>query len=194
MGTAMAMTGFFAEHLARHWWVLMLRGVLAIIFGVITFTRPIYTLRTLVLLFGLYSFIDGLLGVWSALSNRHDTKDWRLMLIGGLAGMAIGVVTLFAPRITAFALVLYIAIWAITTGVVEIAMAVRLRREIQDEWLIAIAGATSIAVGLVLLSRPHAGVVAFAWLIAAYAIVLGFSLIGLSLEVRSFAKPRAAAR
>jgi len=185
----MAVTATLTETLARKWWVLLLRGVLATLFALFAFLQPGMTLASLVLLFGAFALADGVLAAWSAIATRRE--DWGLLLLWGLVGIAAGLLTLVAPVVGAFALLIYVATWAIATGALEIAAALRLRKEIEGEWLLVAGGLTSIIFGVVLLLRPGVGAVAIAWLIGAYAMVYGAILIALSFEMRSFARPEA---
>jgi uncharacterized membrane protein HdeD (DUF308 family) len=173
-----------AGTLSEHWWALLLRGIVAIAFGVLLFVWPQISLASLVILFGLFAFIDGIIRVWTAVTHRDELENWGLILLGGLAGVAIGVVTWFSPGVTALGLLLYIAVWAVASGIVEIVTAIRLRKVIQTEWLLAFAGLLSVLFGFLLLARPAAGVLALLWLIGAYAIVWGITLIGLAFELR----------
>jgi uncharacterized membrane protein HdeD (DUF308 family) len=177
-----------ADTLSRSWWMLLLRGLVAIAFGVLTFARPGITLASLVLVFGAFALADGVLGVWTALTHRHDGENRWLLLLGGLAGIGVGVLTLFEPGITAVALLFYIAIWAITTGVLEIVAAIRLRHEMQGEWMLVLAGLCSVAFGVLLMARPGDGALAVLWLIGSYALLFGLLLLALSFRVRGFAK------
>ena len=177
-----------ADTLSRSWWMLLLRGLVAIAFGVLTFARPGITLASLVLVFGAFALADGVLGVWTALTHRHDGENRWLLLLGGLAGIGVGVLTLFEHGITAVALLFYIAIWAITTGVLEIVAAIRLRHEMQGEWMLVLAGLCSVAFGVLLMARPGDGALAVLWLIGSYALLFGLLLLALSFRVRGFAK------
>lgn len=180
----------FAEWLSRHWWVFVLRGVLAILLGVATFLWPAITLATLVIFFGAYAFVDGVFALVAAFRRERPAPGW-LLALEGVIGIGVGVLTLFAPGITALALLLYIAIWAVATGVLEIAAAIALRKEIENEWLLALGGAASLAFGLLLLLRPSAGALAVLWLIGAYAIAFGvlYVLLGLRLHRRPVSAP-----
>ena len=174
--------------LARNWWVLMLRGIVAILFGILSFALPGISLASLVLLFGAFCLADGLMAAWTAFSNRRQKENSWLLLIGGLLGIGVGLLTIFQPAVTALALVFYVAIWAIGTGVVQVVMAIRLRQEIDNEWMLILAGLASLALGALLMARPGPGALALLWLIASYAIVFGLLLVVLALEVRGVAK------
>ena len=143
--------------LRRGWWLLLLRGIVAILFGVILWVEPTISLAALVLLFGAYYLVDGIFAVWTAISGPKDHDYWWLLLLWGLVGIGVGILTFLAPGITALALLFYIAIWAIATGVLEIMAAIRLRKEIDNEWLLLLAGLASVAFGLLLAFRPGAG-------------------------------------
>jgi uncharacterized membrane protein HdeD (DUF308 family) len=187
----MVMLQLMAEDLARNWWVLLLRGIVALLFAFFTFTQPGITLATLVLVFGAFCLAEGALGVWTALSQREHVP-WGLFLLWGLLGIGVGLMTLFAPGVTALALVFYIAVWAISTGVLEIASAIRLRQAIEGEWLLVLAGVVSVIFGVLLMVSPGRGALAVVWLIGMYAAAFGFIMIALSFKVRRFARRIAA--
>jgi len=180
--------GRLAAILSRNWWALLLRGLVAIAFGVLTWTQPAISLAALVLLFGVYALVDGVLGVWTAISGRKDHEDWWVLLLWGLLGIGVGIMTLMAPGVTAFALLFYIAAWAVATGVLEIVAAVRLRKVIKGEWWLVLGGLASIIFGVLLMAHPGAGALAVLWLIAAYAIIFGVLLVILAFRLRGFGK------
>ena len=173
-----------ATILARSWWVLLLRGLFAIAFGVVAWLQPGISLAALVLLFGVYSLADGVLGVFTAIGGRKENDDWWVLLLGGLVGIGVGVLTFVAPDVTTLALLFYIAIWAIATGVLQFVAAIRLRKEIQGEFLLMLGGLASVAFGIVLMARPGVGALSLVWLIATYAVVFGVILVILAFRVR----------
>jgi uncharacterized membrane protein HdeD (DUF308 family) len=177
-----------AETLSRSWWVLLLRGIVAILFGVLTFMQPGISLATLVLLFGAFAFADGVLGSWTAISHRKDTEHWWVLLLEGLLGIGVGALTVFNPAVTALVLLFYIAIWAIATGVLEIVIAIRLRQEIEGEWTLVLAGLASVAFGVLMMASPGPGALAVLWLIGSYAIAFGLLIVLLAFKVRGVAK------
>jgi len=177
-----------ATILSRDWWMLLLRGLFAIAFGLLLWLQPGISLAALVLFFGAYSLADGILGVWSAFAGRKDHEDWWVMLLWGLTGVGIGIITFVAPGVTALALLFYIAVWAVATGVLQIAAAVRLRKVIRGEWWLVLGGLASVIFGVLLMARPGAGALAVLWLIAAYAVVFGVFLVLLAFKVRGFGK------
>jgi uncharacterized membrane protein HdeD (DUF308 family) len=174
--------------LARNWWVILLRGIAAIIFGIITFVAPAISLAALVLVFGAYALVDGVLAVVSAIRWRGKTDRWWVLLLEGVAGIAAGVVTFVWPGISALALLYLIAAWALVTGVLEIAAAIRLRRIISGEWLLALIGILSIALGIMLALFPSAGALALVIWIGGYVAASGVLLIALAFRLRSWGK------
>jgi len=180
------------ETLSRNWWVVLLRGVAGVGFGIITFMAPAISLAALVLLWGAYAFADGVLALVSAIRRRGESDRWWLLLLEGLVGIAAGVLTLIWPGITALALLYLIAAWALVTGVLEIAAAIRLRKIITNEWLLALSGIASLVFGVLLVLFPGAGALTVVLWIGAYALVFGALLIALAFRLRSLGRPHAA--
>lgn len=171
--------------LSPPWWSFVLRGVLAIIFGVFAFLLPDLTLAALVLLFGAYAIVDGGFAIWAVIVGEVPRGDrWWSLLIEGMLGIVAGLIALLLPAITAIALVYLIAGWAIVTGALEVVAAIRLRREIPGEWLLALSGVLSVVFGAVIAIFPGAGALAVVWLIASYAVVFGIVLIALGMRLR----------
>jgi len=175
-----------AAILFRNWWVLLLRGLVAIAFGLLIWFQPGISLAALVLLFGAYSMADGILGVWTAIAERKEREHGWLLLLEGLLGIGIGTLTFMVPGITALVLVFYIAIRAIAMGVLEIVVAIHLRKEIKGEWLLILSGLASVVFGVIVMARPGLGALAVLWLIAAYAVIFGLLLVILAFKARSF--------
>jgi uncharacterized membrane protein HdeD (DUF308 family) len=173
--------------LARNWGMVALRGVLALLFGLLTLFNPAISLVTLVYLYGAYALVDGIFTVVSVIANRRGQQHWVAVLLGGLAGIAAGVITFLMPGLTATILLLFIAAWAIVTGVTQIVAAIRLRKEISGEWLMVFAGILSVVFGVFLAANPGAGALALVLWIGAYAIVLGIILIALAFRLRHWA-------
>lgn len=172
------------QPISRYWWALVLRGIAALTFGVLAFAWPGISLQALVLLFGAYALVDGILSVAAAIRGRGVTENWGLFLLQGLLGIGLGVLTWLAPGATAVAILLYIAAWALVTGVLEIVAAIHLRREIEGEFWLGLSGLLSISFGMLVLAFPTAGALGLIWLIGSYAIIFGVSLIALGLRVR----------
>lgn len=166
-----------AEILARYWWVVLIRGLAAIAFGVVAFVSPGITLASLILLFGFFVLVDGVFSLLAAWQGRKVDEDWWLGVLRGVLGILLGVLTFRNPGLTALVLVLYIAAWALAGGILEIATAIRLRDRIEGEWLLALAGVASIAFAGLVLWAPGAGALAMLWWIAAWAVVTGVLLV-----------------
>lgn len=174
--------------LARNWWAVLIRGIAAIIFGILAFAWPGATGAALVILFGAYALVDGIFAIVAAIRAAQSHERWGALVIEGVIGLVIAAITFFEPRATAFALYVTIAAWAILTGIFEIIAAMRLRKEIQNEWLLVLGGIASLVFGILMIVYPLAGVLTVIWLIGAYAIVFGVMMIGLALRLRPFAK------
>jgi uncharacterized membrane protein HdeD (DUF308 family) len=168
----------------KHWWVFLLRGIVAILFGIGTFVWPGMALVVLVAMFAAFTFVDGVAAVIASIRHRTEVKHWWAYLLEGLLGVGVGVVTWFWPGITALALLFMIAFWAIATGIFEIIAAWKLREEITGEWALGLAGALSVAFGVVLVLRPGAGALAVVWLIGVYAVVFGILLTVVAFKLR----------
>lgn len=172
--------------LARNWWLLAVRGVLAILFGVAAFLWPGLTLTVLVLMFGAYALVDGIFAIAAGFAARGEQERWWMMLLTGLAGVAVGVLTFLWPNVTALVLLYFIAAWAIVTGIFEVAAAIRLRKEIEGEWFLGLAGIMSVIFGVLLVLLPSAGALALVWLIGIYAVIFGILMLVLSFRLRSW--------
>ena len=171
------------QTLAQNWWAIVLRGIFAVLFGLGTFFWPGITLAVLVLLYGGYLFIDGVLAVLWSLMRRQGSFSWGVFL-AGLASLAAGVLTLLLPGVTAILLLYLIAVWAIVRGIFEILAAFHLRRELRNEWLLALNGVLSVLFGVVLIVAPGAGALAVLWLIGSFAIVVGILMIALGFRLK----------
>jgi uncharacterized membrane protein HdeD (DUF308 family) len=179
------------ETLKRHWWVPVIRGIAAIVFGIIAFTHPVMAAATLVLFFGAWVLIDGIFRIVGAIGHRASDSDWGWQLVIGILGIIIGLLTFHAPAITALALVIYVAAWALMIGASEIVLAVKMRHEIKGEWFLILMGLISIVFAIMLLWNPIAGAAALIWLIAWYAIIFGILgiIFGFRLRSLSFDPP-----
>jgi uncharacterized membrane protein HdeD (DUF308 family) len=167
------------EGFAKNWWVLLIRGICAVLFAAIAFTMPGMTLVTLVLLCGVYALADGLTAMWVG----GQARAWSFVLLG-ILGVIAGVLTFIYPGITAVALLYLIAAWIIVRGVFEIVTAIQLRKEISNEWMLILAGIVSVLFGVALVAKPAAGVLAVVWMIGAFAFIFGVMMIVLALRLR----------
>ncbi|MGH8927715.1 MAG: HdeD family acid-resistance protein [Acidimicrobiia bacterium] len=170
---------------SRYWWVLLLRGILAVGFGVMAILWPNITVLALVLVFGVYSLLDGALDLAMGIGGRGLPRSnrWSLVLMG-LLGIAAGIVAFVWPQITAVALLWVVAFWAILTGILEIMAAIRLRAEIDNEWLWVLTGLLSIALGVLLILQPTTGALALVLYIGFFALAWGVALVALSFRLR----------
>lgn len=168
------------------WWALVIRGLAAIAFGVLTFARPAASLFSLVILWGAYAIVDGLFAVVLSIRGARLLPGWGWLLAEGLLGIGAGVVTFLWPGITGLVLLFVIATWAVLTGIAEIATAIRLRRYVRGEWMLAVTGVLSVAFGVLLAVNPGPGALAVTWLIGGYAIVFGALLVGLGVRLQRF--------
>jgi uncharacterized membrane protein HdeD (DUF308 family) len=176
--------GHDLQALARNWWLLLLRGIVSVIFGVMAFFWPGITLLALTLLYGAFAFVDGILCLTAAVTGSDKSTSTGWLVLIGILGVAVGVLTFAWPGISAFALVVLIGAWALMIGIFEIAGAIRLRKEIQDEWWLILSGAISVLFGLAVLFAPGAGALALVWAIGAYAIAAGVLMAGFALRLR----------
>jgi uncharacterized membrane protein HdeD (DUF308 family) len=168
----------------RTWGGLALRGMVAIMFGILALARPGITVHGLVYLFGAFAFIDGIFALGASANVAQMQGRWWPLLMVGFAGILVGVLSFAKPAATAVGLVYYIAVWAVVTGILEVAAAFRLRKVVQGEWTLAVGGLLSIAFGIIIVARPAAGMVSLVWLIGAYAIIFGALEIGLAFRLR----------
>jgi uncharacterized membrane protein HdeD (DUF308 family) len=171
--------------LATNWWALALRGVAAIIFAILTFAMPGITIAVLVILFGAYALVDGVLAVISAIRAAHGHRRWGAFLAEGAVGILAGIITLTIPAAIAAVLVYIVAFWAIVTGVLEISAAIRLRRHIPGEWMLILSGVLSVLFGIVAFWAPIVGALAIVWWLGIYAMIFGVLLLSLAFRIRA---------
>ena len=172
------------DMLARKWWLYVARGVLAIVFGVLALIWPEQTKVALVLVFGVYALGDGIFSLISGIAMHQYFESWWAVLLEGVAGILVGLLTFLKPDITGLALLYFIAAWAMVTGIFEIVAAIQLRRLIVGEWAMILSGLLSIALGVLLFVFPGAGAVSLVWMIGIYAILFGTTLIFLAIRLR----------
>ena len=165
--------------MSEHWWVVLLRGILGILFGVMAYTWPGLTVLILVTIWGAYALVDGIVELVAGIRGK-----WGSLILLGLLGIVAGIIALLRPGVAALALLWVIAIWAIVAGVMQISAAIRLRKEVQGEWLWILSGILTIALGVLFLARPGEGILSVTWLIATLAIVWGILLVMLSFKLK----------
>jgi uncharacterized membrane protein HdeD (DUF308 family) len=174
------------EGLARNWWVVALRGLAAIVFGVLTILNPAMSLAVLILFFGAYALADGVFTVIAAVMRRRNEPRWVGLLVSGILGILIGALTFLMPGVTTLILLYLIASWAVVRGILEISAAIKLRKEIQGEFWLILAGALSIVFGGLLFAFPGSGALAVALWIGIFAIVFGIVLMGLAFRLQGW--------
>jgi uncharacterized membrane protein HdeD (DUF308 family) len=173
-----------AMELAERWWIPMIRGVVAVLFGVLAFGSPGITFLLLLMFFGSYAVIDGLANLVMAFRGRRAGRRWGSLVFEGLVSIAAGVAAFALPGMTALVLLFVVAAWAVLRGAAEIAAAIRLRKQIEGEWLLGLSGVLSVAFGVFMFFFPGAGALAVVWWIAAYAVAFGVLLMAFSLRLR----------
>ena len=173
---------------SRSWWLVALRGGAAILFGIVAFAWPGVTLIALALLWGCYAIVDGVMAIVAGWRVRDTGAPmWPLALLGAL-GVIAGLAAIIAPGVATLALVTLVGAWAIVTGALESVAAVRLRRAIEGEWMLVLAGSATVALGVAVLIRPGVGAIALAWWIGAYAIAFGVLLVVLGFRLRALGR------
>src|SRR5438270_6837680 len=174
------------DTLRLNWWLLALRGLIAVLFGLLAFIWPGVTLLTLIWLFGAFALMNGFLSLVLAAKTPKGYPKLGSLILGGLLGILAGLLAFIMPGITALGLLILIAAWAIATGIMELVAAVKLRKIISNEWLLVLAGIASVVFGVLLLFQPAAGALALIWLIGAWAFVFGILLMILAFRMRNW--------
>ncbi|MFC5824341.1 HdeD family acid-resistance protein [Nonomuraea insulae] len=170
--------------ISRSWWLLLIRGLAAIVFGILALIWPGITLLVLVIFFGVYALISGLFELFAGFRHGERPRAW--LIISGIIGILAGIVAFLWPGITSLALLYLVAFWAIFTGVSEIVAGVHLRKVIDNEWMFIVGGILSVIFGVLLLVWPGAGMLSLVWLIGVFAILYGIAMIALSFRVKNF--------
>lgn len=171
--------------MARNWWLFALRGVFAILFGLMAWIWPGMTLQVLTLIFAFYAFVDGIFTIYSAFSrSRQEQRGW--LLVEGILETLAGIITFIWPAITVLALLYIIAAYAFITGILEIVFAIQMRRLINNEWVLILTGALSIIFSIILVIWPGASLLSFVWLIGIYAILYGILLIAMAFRLNNW--------
>ena len=173
-----------AALLAQNWWAIGLRGVLAIVFGLIALFLPGATMLSLVIVFAIYAFVDGVFGIVSAVRAAQAGQRWGLLVFEGLVNIAVAVIAVLWPGITVVAFVLLVAVWAIITGALELAAAFRLGTE-DGRWWLVVGGLVSLVYGALLVIAPMIGAVVLTWWLGAYALIFGVSLVVLAFKLKA---------
>jgi len=181
-----------SDVLSVSWWLLALRGIAAVVFGVFAVLLPGITLLWLVALFAAYAIFTGVVSIAVAVRSRRHENDWWIQLLLGLVAVAGGVAALVYPDITALTLVFIIGFTVLFTGVLDLAAAIRLRRQIRNEWVLAASGLVSIIFGVLVILFPGAGALALVGIIGAYAFLTGILLLAIAMRARAWGRKSSA--
>jgi uncharacterized membrane protein HdeD (DUF308 family) len=173
--------------LSRNWWLVVLRGVLSIAFGIVIFANPLVSLQTLIIILAAWLVVDGVSNIITSIQHLSQHQHGWFTLFEGVISVLAGIGAYFWQGLTALTLLYIIAFWAIATGVMEIIAAIQLRRVIDNEWFLGLTGLVSVIAGVLLIVFPGAGILSVLWLIGGYAVVFGVLLIALGLRLRSHA-------
>jgi uncharacterized membrane protein HdeD (DUF308 family) len=180
-----------SREVTGNWWAIGLRAAAALLLGIIAFTMPVATLAAVVTLFGVYAIIDGLFAIAAAVRGVRQHERWGWMLAEGIVGVVVGAIALFMPAIGALALTWLVAGWALATGLLAIAAAVRLRKIMTGEWLLALTGVLSVVLALFVAVFPGVGVILLVTWIGAYAFVYGIITLALAVRVKQWTRAHA---
>lgn len=172
------------HNLQSVWWVFLLRGIAAVIFGIMAFAWPALTLSVLILLIGAYVLVDGVFGVIDVMRNRDRLKRVWPLVLEAVLGIVVGLMMLFWPGATAIVMLMFVAAWAIVGGLLRVVLAFQIRKEITGEWILIVGGIMSILFGGLLVAMPQVGMLTMAWMIGFYAILFGGLFIFLAFRLR----------
>lgn len=176
--------------LRRHWWVVALRGALALLLAVAAFARPFGTVLGLMWVAGAYFFIDGIVAAVAGVRAMRANQQWGWLVFEGILGVCAGILTFVTPGITAFVFVGVTVSWAILTGAMMVFGAIRLRNEMENEWTVGLAGVASVVLGLVVAAYPAAGLVVWSWMLGTYALIAGVLLLSFAARLKSMPVPQ----
>jgi uncharacterized membrane protein HdeD (DUF308 family) len=169
----------------QNWWILALRGALAVLFAIVAFLWPVATAFAFVFILAAFAFFEGIFALISAFGWGLPATQRFLLVIMGLLGLAVGVCAVLYPGILAVTLVFVVAWWAIVTGIIQLVVAVEMRKSIPNDWLLVLGGIISVIFGVLLIWRPLAGVLTLAYLFGFYALLYGIMMLALSFRVKS---------
>lgn len=170
--------------MADHWWVPLIRGIAAIIFGLMALVWPGLTVFVLLVVFGCYAIFDGVMSIILGFWRRSSDERWWAWVLDGVLSILIGLMALFWPKAMALAFVIWMAAWGVVTGVLRIVAAARLRHEIEGEWALALSGVLLVIWGVLMALVPKAGLLSIAWLIGTFALLIGVAMIALAFRLK----------
>lgn len=180
------MAGFLSSFYQRSWWSLMIRGVVAVIFGILALTSPTKTLDFLITLFGIFVLVVGLVATIGAIMHRKESENWWLILVPGLAGVIIGIISIGMPEVTRTIVIYLIAIWALVSGLGQIYSAMKIRKDVEGEWIPILIGIISVVLGVILFVMPREAAATVMWLVGLFVLVLGILWLIMGFRVRSW--------
>ncbi|MGD0051701.1 MAG: HdeD family acid-resistance protein [Vulcanimicrobiaceae bacterium] len=173
--------------ITSHWWLFLIRGILALALGLAFPWFPGAAIFTLAILFGAYCFADGVVAIVVAVRMQHADSAWGWLIVEGILGIVVGLITFFYPAVTILWLAYLLGAWALITGLLSIGSAIRLRRVVQHEWWWLLGGALSVVFGLVVFAAPIYGLLVIVWMVSIYALLAGIFFIGLAFRLRGHA-------
>jgi uncharacterized membrane protein HdeD (DUF308 family) len=182
LGERALVAGGLAFELAKKWWVLLIRGILLIIIGLLAFVSPL----TWVVFVGIYILIDGITMLLSGFSDQPAGQSRWPLLILGILGLIAGLVILWNPELGGVTLTYIIAAWAVVGGILTIISAIRVRAEIDNEWWLVISGVLAVIFGILVFTNVLAGILTIAWVFGVFAVVVGILSIIFAFRVRDF--------
>lgn len=180
------MAGFISSFYRRSWWSLIIRGIVAVIFGLVALTGPVKTLDFLITLFGIFVLVVGLVAAIGAIMHRKESENWWLVLIPGVAGVVIGIISIAMPEITRTVVIYLIAIWALVSGLGQIYSATKIRKDVEGEWIPILIGVISVVLGIILFAMPREAATTVMWLVGLFVLVLGVLWLIMGLRVRKW--------
>ena len=183
------MAGFLSSFYQRSWWSLTVRGVIAVIFGILALAAPAKTLDFLIALFGIFVLVVGVVATIGAIMHRRESENWWLVLIPGVAGIVIGVISIAMPSFTQAVIIYLIAVWALVSGAGQIYSAMKLRRDVEGEWMPILIGIIAVVLGIILFARPLEAAATVMWLVGLFVLVLGILWIVMGFRARKWTQP-----
>lgn len=173
-----------SQILRDNWWVLLIRGIAAILFGIIALAMPGLTAYVLVIAFGAYTLVDGIMAIYLGFKRRGNDDAWWTWIIDGILSIVIGLVAMIWTSATAVVFIIWIAAWAIVVGIMRIIAAIRLRKEIEGEWALILSGLLMIIWGVLIAMTPAAGLLSIAWLLGIFSFMVGVMMVVLAFRAR----------
>lgn len=179
------MERFSVQTLRDNWWIPLIRGIAAILFGIIALAMPGLTAYALMIAFGAYAVVDGVMAIYLGFKRKSTDEAWWAWVIDGILSILIGLMALFWTEATAVVFIIWIAAWAFVAGIMRIVAAIRLRKEIEGEWALILSGVLMIIWGILLVYTPAAGIISIAWLLGLFSVLVGIAMIMLAFRLKN---------